>query len=92
MVIIRNRKELTAYLQTCKETEELRKIERENDPAGRDGEWSEFHKEIVDLCFDKEYLKDALALPSPPALGQDWNPWLKKHLEDVIEEAISIVM
>jgi hypothetical protein len=92
MLIINDKKQLRAWLDTCKGTQELRDVEKGDDASGGEGEWPEFRREIVKLCFDKTYLKDALGIELPPPLGSDWDPWLERNLEDIIEEAVSIVM
>jgi hypothetical protein len=91
-MIINDKKELAAYLNTCDELRELRSTEHGDDVSGGEGEWPEFRKEIVKLCFDKKYLKEALGIEPPPTFGQDWGSWLKKHLAEIEDEAISIVM
>jgi len=80
--IIDSKKDLSAHLQARRELLELR----------ADDEWLEFRREIVKLCFDEKYLKDALGVEAPPSLGEDWGPWLTKHLSEITKEAVSIVM
>jgi hypothetical protein len=80
---------LVAYLDTCEILQELRDAEAEE---GDKGEWPEFRSEIVKLCFDRKYLMDALGIDPPPALNQDWAAWLDENLDDIADEAFSIVM
>lgn len=92
MVVISNKEDLQVYLNDCEETKDIREAEKGDDTTGGEGEWPEFRREIVKLCFDKAYLRDALGMDPPPDLGKDWDRWLEDHLDEIIEEAISIVM
>lgn len=91
-MIINDKKDLANYLGSCEELKELRDVEHGDDTSGDEGEWPEFRKEIVKLCFDKTYLDEALGITPPPPLGQDWSGWLKEHLDEISQEAVSIVM
>lgn len=50
---------------------------------GSDDEWPQVLKEIR---------RELLGAPVLPAWGSDWSAFLDAHLEEAIEEAISIVM
>jgi hypothetical protein len=77
-IIIRNKKDIAAYIASCPVVLESKRAYEEDDP----GSFAEVEAELVKL----------IASESVPDFGEDWEEWLSDNIEELLQEAISIVM
>jgi hypothetical protein len=77
--IIKNKKELAAYVANLPEVIDSRVAYEENAP----GSFDEVMEELIRLLASEE---------GSPDFGEDWGPWISLNISEMLEEAISIVM
>lgn len=82
MLIIRTKKDIADYVAkspvvtACKQDYE----------ADVPGSFAEVEKELVNL------IASGVSFKNSPDFGEDWEPWLSEHVEELLQEAVDIVM
>ena len=79
MVIFNTKKDIAAYVTVAPVVLEAKRSWGEGDPTT----FNEATKELARLIAVGE---------GSPDFGEDWEEWLAKNIEELFEEAISIVM
>lgn len=79
MLIIKTKKDLTAYVDASPLLLECKRAYKDDELE----EYEEIKKELVGLLAVGE---------GSPDFGDDWEEWLEAHLDEMLREAIDIVM
>ena len=79
-VIFKTKKDIAAWLTTSPEVVECKDSYEE---VGDAGTFDEVAKTLVGLIAAGE---------SSPDFGEDWEQWLEDNIEELLQEAVSIVM
>lgn len=79
MLIIKTKKDIAAYIATSPVVLECKQAYEEDDP----GSFKEVEDELVRLIASGE---------GSPDFGEDWEAWLSANIEELLQDAISIVM
>lgn len=79
MLIIKNKKDIAAYLETSPVVIETKRDYEQEDP----GSFAEIEKELAKLIATGD---------GSPDFGEDWEKWLADNVEELLSEAIDIVM
>ena len=87
MLVISHKKDIAKYIASTPALDEMRTayVSCFDDESERDEAWAEVATELLAVITHN------LLEPHPP-YGTDWDPWLKQNIDDLAEEAISIVM
>jgi len=78
-MIIKTKKDIAAYIEKCPAVIEAKVAYEGDEPGG----FEEVVKELTSLIAGS---KEA------PEFGEDWGPWLEENVDELLQDAISIVM
>lgn len=78
-MVIKTKKELAAYIATFPEVVESKQAYEEDDPGS-------FDEVMVEL------VKQIAVGEGSPDFGEDWDPWISLNIDELLGEAIDIVM
>jgi hypothetical protein len=79
MTIFNNKKDIAAYLKSSPVVLESKRAYEEDDP----GSFDEVEEELVSLISGSK---------GSPDFGEDWEEWLSNNLDELLTDAIEIVM
>ena len=78
-MIVNYKKDVVALIKTLPEVVESKAAYEEDEPGGFD----EVEKVLLGLV---------LGADGGPEFGTDWDKWLKENIDELLQDAISIVM
>jgi len=79
MTIFNNKKDIAAYVKASPEVLESKRAYEEDDPGGFD----EVEEKLVSLISGSK---------GSPDFGEDWEEWLSNNFDELLQDAIGIVM
>jgi hypothetical protein len=80
-MIVRTKKDIAAYLETNTKVVECKKAYEEDEPGG----FKEVFDELVKVVTRQDLKKH-------PTWGTDWTEWFNDNMDELLNEAVSIVM
>lgn len=86
MLVISHKKDIAAYIATTSALDETKTAYVSDlDESEREEAWAEVTAELLAVITHN-------LIAEHPPYGADWESWLKKNIDDLVEEAVSIVM
>jgi hypothetical protein len=86
VLIISHKKDIAAYIATTSALDETKTAyvsDLEEDE--REEAWAEVTSELLSVITHN-------LIAEHPPYGADWETWLKENIDELVEEAVSIVM